>query len=245
MRIAALSDVHGNLAALEAVLADIEDTKPDRIVVAGDLVALGPQPTETLARLMAIPNVVAIRGNTERYLADPDEAPRRTGSPDYSEDWIASFWWTRQRLAPDELRALETLPILAQIDDCLVVHGSLSGDEEGLLPEVESVRQREKADWARLLICGHTHRPFFKQLDGVMVVNDGSVGWPLDGDPRPSYAIIDHEPNEGAEVSIRRVDYDRSRAIQELRRRDVPWRWVPIQMLETGVFPHRADYSRD
>jgi predicted phosphodiesterase len=246
IRLAALSDVHGNLLALEAVLADIEaQGTPDTYVVLGDLAAFCPWPGETLARLRALPEVLFLQGNTDRYLVTgrrPQAPPAH--SPD---DWVAvpamlaerdaNFRWTVERLSYDDYVFLRDLPTRLDLEvpgygRLVAVHANALDDETSLPPDTPDERLRDyffDLD-ARLTLYGHTHRPMDRVVDGggdcCRIVNDGSVGLPLDGDPRPAYALLDFEGGECV-VTIHRVDYDRQAVITELERLQHPARrWV-------------------
>ncbi|MDY7078170.1 MAG: metallophosphoesterase family protein [Chloroflexota bacterium] len=240
-RLAVLSDVHGNLPALEAVLADIElQGMPDVTWVLGDLAAFCPWPSETLARLRAIPNVAFLQGNTDRYLVTGQRPvfPIRS-----SRDWAnapgqlaerdANFRWTVERLSYADYEFLRDLPLRLETSipgygRILAVHASPTDDETVLLPDTpdEDVRPHLSGLDARLLLYGHVHRPVDRFVDTVRIVNDGSVGLPLDGDHRPAYGLLDFEDSRCA-VTIRRVAYDREAVIAELERVEHPAQeWV-------------------
>jgi predicted phosphodiesterase len=231
-RLAVLSDTHGNLLALEAVLGDVEaQGVPDAVWVLGDLVAFCPWPTETLARLRALPNAAFLQGNTDRYLVTgrrpvlPIRTPEDwSDAPDLLAGRGANFRWTVERLSYADYEFLRDLPPRLEMEipgyGCVVaVHASPVDDEASLLadtPDDEVLAHLAGLD-ARLLLYGHTHRPIDRTVGGVRLVNDGSVGLPLDGDPRPAYALVDFEGGV-CNVVIRRVDYDREAVVAELER---------------------------
>lgn len=239
-RVGILSDVHGNVFALEAVLEDARRQGCETLVVAGDLVAQGPAPAETLDLLREIEALVLIRGNTDRYLSGdgPDPAGR-------DPEVLASLAWTRAELGEEATGMLGALPTQAVFDVGLVLHASPEGDEIGIWPEVGDEKLGSWS-WEGVLACGHTHRPMLRDLGSRQVVNVGSVGWPLDGDPRPSYAVVAVDPGhpERRRVELRRVDYDRSRALAELERRAVPWRHAVRHYIETATWRSPARYER-
>jgi predicted phosphodiesterase len=242
MRLAVLSDVHGNLLALEAVLADVETQgEPDAYLVLGDLAAFCPWPSETLARLQELPEALFLQGNTDRYIVTgqrPKLPPVRS-----SEDWAATpaklaeiganFRWTVERLSYDDYEFLRDLPTRFDLDvpgygRVVAVHANAQDDETSLSPDTPDDTMRDYfADLdARLALYGHTHRPVDRIVDDMRIVNDGSVGLPLDGDPRPAYALLDFDGDECA-VTIRRVSYDREAVIAELERVNHPAKaWV-------------------
>ena len=242
MRLAVLSDIHGNLVALEAVLADVETRgAPDVTWVLGDLAAFCPWPVETLDRLRMIPDVAFLQGNTDRYLVTgrrpampPVESPEAWREvPDRLAERDANFRWTVERLSYADYVFLRDLPTELAIDvpgygRVVAFHANARDDETFLPPDAEG---EQVADYfsgaeARLMLYGHTHRPVDRTVAGVRIVNDGSVGLPLDGDPRPAYALLDFE-GDTCQVSIRRVDYDRQVLVDELARVSHPAQaWV-------------------
>ena len=237
-RLAVLSDIHGNLLALEAVLADVEARgRPDVYWILGDLAAFCPWPAETLARLRSLPDVTCLQGNTDRYLV----TGRRPAAPVRSpEDWAqmpttlagrdANFRWTVERLSYADYEFLRDLPPWLEMEvpgygRVVAVHATPTDDETVILPDTpdDEVRPHLASLDARLLLYGHTHRPVDRTVGSVRLVNDGSVGLPLDGDPRSAYALLDFEGGQCA-VTIRRVTYDREAVIAELEQVEHPGR---------------------
>jgi putative phosphoesterase len=240
-RLAVLSDVHGNLVALETILADIAaQGTPDATWVLGDLAAFCPWPAETLTRLRGIPNVALLQGNTDRYLVTGRRPAAAVHSP---ADWgampaklaerDANFRWTVERLSYADYEFLRDLPTRLEMDiagygKIAAVHANAENDETSLLPDTPKDRMLTyfSSLGARLVLYGHTHRPVDRTLDGMRIVNDGSVGLPLDGNPDPAYALLDFE-NGDCGVTIRRVMYNRDAVIAELERIAHPAReWV-------------------
>ncbi len=240
-RLAVLSDIHGNLPALEAVLADIQaQGTPDRYWVLGDLAVFCPWPAETIARLRALPNVAFLQGNTDRYVV----TGRRPVFPIRSaEDWAAAparlaerdanFRWTVERLSWADYEFLRDLPTRLEMDvpgygRVVAFHANPADDETNILPDTpaEEVHRHLAGLDARLVLYGHTHRPLDRIVDSIRLVNGGSVGLPLDGDPRPAYALLDFAGDE-CTVTLRRVEYDRETVLAELGRLQHPARaWV-------------------
>ena len=242
-RLAVLSDIHGNLLALEAVLADIQaqaQNAPDAYWVLGDLVAFCPWPAESLARLRALPNVAFLQGNTDRYLVTGRRPTMPVRSP---EDWErmpeslsrrdANFRWTVEHLSYADYEFLRDLPPRLEMEvpgygRIVAVHATPADDETNLYPDTldDEIRPHLAGLDARLLLYGHTHRPVDRTVDSVRLVNAGSVGLPLDGDPRSAYGLLDFEGGRCA-VTIRRVEYDPEAVIAELERVEHPGRaWV-------------------
>jgi len=210
MRVAALSDIHGNLPALEAVLAEVSSETPDLIVICGD-VASGPLPLQTLNLLMALPNARFLHGNADRSLVagyDGTAKPRLAGP---AADWCAAQLSKEHRdfLAsfPDEVR-LE----IDGLGRVLFCHGSPRSDEEMMTSATPEGRLREltAGSDADLIVCGHTHMQFDRVVDGVRIVNPGSVGMPY-GEPGACWALF------GPDIDFMHTDYDREPAAARIR----------------------------
>ncbi len=211
MRVAALSDIHGNLPALDAVLAGVERESPDLIVVCGD-VASGPMPAETIDRLMSLAEVRFVRGNADRGLVDAFDRRPPSPMPGPFADWCATQITQRQR---DFLAGFEpavTLEDVEGIGRVLFCHASPRNDTDVFtaLSSDERVRALVSGVEADLVVCGHTHMQFDRSVDGLRVVNPGSVGMPY-GEPGACWAMV------GPQVSFRRTDYDRQSAAARIQ----------------------------
>ena len=194
MRYGVITDIHGSTIAFDAVLADAADQAIDGWLVLGDLVALGPDPVGVVERLQALPNATFVRGNTERYLTT--EAFDLLGSRD----------WTRAALGSERLEWIARLPVHARIGRMLLVHASPGRDDgPGLHPRLtdEHLRVLTGGCEADVVLVGHTHRRLDRTVDGVRLVNPGSVGNPTEEDLCAGWAVVD-----GDEVELRRVPYD-------------------------------------
>lgn len=195
MRIAALYDVHGNLPALNAVLAEVETLGVEGIVVGGD-VAAGPMPVETLDALRAR-GAHFIRGNADR--GPWTRSDRR---------WVAS------RLGEERLAFLAALPLdltleLAGVGSVRFCHGAPGSDEAPITRLTPEARLRELLQGVteRVVVCGHTHLQFDRTVDGIRVVNAGSVGAPYEAEPGAYWAVL------GPDLEFRRTAYDLEAAI--------------------------------
>lgn len=216
-RLAALSDVHGNAAALEAVLADIARERPDAIAVAGDLALNGPEPAMVIdvLRGLADGGVLVVGGNTDIAVADFDFAAAFPWMTDGVPDTIVdAAEWTHDALGDERIDWLRRLPAERRwrADDgtlVLVCHGSpgsqTAGFDQGLDPAV-TIERVARTD-ARVIVCGHTHMPEVRDLGWKVIVNDGSAGYVFDGDPTASWALIDIEDGE-VRAEIRRTTFD-------------------------------------
>ncbi len=228
MRIALLADIHGNNIALEAVLSDLSAQAPvDHLIILGDLFVFGPEPNEVFDTLKLLPNARYILGNTDRYLLEK-KYPIQPNGGSWQDSLLASFQWTTECINPEAVEFLTDIPTHQIVDvdlwRLLVVHGSPRSDEEGLTMKTTA------ADLAKMgvppgtsvLAAGHTHIPIDCIIDGVRVVNCGSIGLPFDGIPRAAYSIITKQPHGETQVDIRRVDYDIERAVKQLEDRNHP-----------------------
>ena len=190
--IATLYDIHGNLRALEAVLAEIPDDAT--IVVGGDIVAGGEQPGETLERLRALGDrVVWVRGNADRELMPGEDA---LAPPEFLEQ-------ARSQLTEEQITFLYGLSPHARLDNVLYVHASPRNDQDIFTektPEERIAFLFEDVD-ADVVVCGHTHMQFERVIAGRRVINSGSVGMPYEDEPG-AYWTLDlvhrRTPYEGA-----------------------------------------------
>jgi putative phosphoesterase len=213
VRVAGLYDVHGNLPALEAVLAALEEEDVDVILVGGD-VASGPMPAETLDLLRSA-GARFVRGNADRVLDFVGEAGR--------ELFRESRLWVADRLGEARLRFLAELP-LDQVLDVDVLgpvrfcHGSPGSDELTITRLTPDERLRELLDGVaeRVVVCGHTHVQFDRSVDGIRVVNAGSVGFPYEERPGAYWLLA------GPDVSLRRTAYDVEDAAERIRATSYP-----------------------
>ena len=208
-RLAIISDIHGNLPALRAVLEDLARTQPDEVLVGGDLVGRGPQGSAVVAEIRSR-GWPSVRGNHEDYLLDFHN--RRVPEEWWSRDeWSAARWMTAE-LSDDDFRYLDSLPMTLasnRAPDLLLTHGSPRSHSEGLGPWTSDGKLEKLLGSVaeRLLVCAHTHRQMHRRLQAGDVVNVGSVGLPFDGDTRAQYGVFDWD-GVAWEVDLRRVEYD-------------------------------------
>jgi predicted phosphodiesterase len=201
-----LYDIHGNIPALEEVLEDAREAGVDRWLLGGDYGTPSPWPLETLARLRELEDATWIRGNGERWLREP---------PLDRPEVMESYDLFAGGLPEDVVDRLYALPVRAELDGVLYVHGSP-------LSDVESFAREPQEDEARLLagerdrtvVFGHSHQQFTRPgPDGTILLNPGSVGMPLDGDRRAAWAV---SPEPG-KFEFRRTEYDNERAADAYR----------------------------
>jgi predicted phosphodiesterase len=237
MKVAVLSDVHGNAAALEAVLADVSAAAPDRVLLNGDLLALGPEPERTVELLRGL-DAPSTRGNTDRWLAEAARAGQSPGAPEEVQE---SLRWTVSQLDPADVRAFTDLPfaLVAEPLPVQLYHASAAGDEQGVwpdTPEGEIPALFAGAPGGRTFVVGHTHIAGERASDGLRVLNAGSVGFPFDGDTRACYLMLEGEPGGEPRATWRRVAYDRPRTIAAIRKREVPMATRLVMRIQSGEF---------
>ena len=217
--VAALYDIHGNLPALEAALAAVDSAGADGIVVGGD-VALGPMPRETLDRLLALgPRARCIRGNADRVVVDAfDGRPPARLPPAVLE----AIEWTAGQLDRRHRDFLATLPetlaaIVRGLGEVLFCHASPRSDEEIFTAVTPAERLRPMLEGVTqpVVVCGHTHMQFDRSVDGVRLINAGSVGMPY-GRPGAYWLLL------GPGVRPMRTEYDLERAAELVRQTSYP-----------------------
>ncbi len=220
MRLALLSDIHGNLRGLDACLADLRARGgADTIVAAGDLCMDGARPREVLERLAEI-GALCVRGNTDREIADLDVAW------DDPED-RAEFAWYRERLGATWVRWLYDLPFSRSFgegpDGLLVVHANPQTDDEHLRPDAgDAALERFTAGVVqRTIAFGHLHVPYVRVWRDFTFVDVASAGLPKDGDPRVGYTLFERRDG-GWSVRQRRVAFDVDAVARDLETRGVP-----------------------
>lgn len=225
MRAAFLSDIHANLPALAAALARARRAGARTLVVAGDLVGGGPHPVEVL-RLLAECGATCVRGNMDRKVLAASEAGAKP--PKKKRGNRADVAWTARQLGAGERAFLASLPAGRELvlggARVRVVHGSPRGDEEYLYPSLteEALERFLGDDRPAVLVCGHSHLPFVRRIGGVLVVNAGSVGRPIDGDPRGAFALCEFPGKGLASARIVRFAYPVEEAARDLSRRKHP-----------------------
>jgi predicted phosphodiesterase len=220
-RVAALYDIHGNMPALAAVLAEVAALEPDVVVVGGDVVT-GPMPGETLDRLGALGGRIRwVRGNADREAVEAfDTGTPSTAFSDVAERAAA---WTAEQLTKDHRDLVARFEERVVLDvegvgPVLFCHGSPRSDEEVITSATTDERLAEVLDGvaAPTVVCGHTHRQFDRVAGRHRVVNAGSVGMPYEGEAAAFWLVV------GPDFDMQRTEYDVEAAADAMRATGFP-----------------------
>jgi putative phosphoesterase len=237
MRIAIVSDIHGNLTAFDAVLADIQRRAPDVVMHGGDLALMGAQPAEVIDRVRELgwPGVV---GNTDEVLWRPEQQRRQEELAPKLERLLKLIFHeyapaTRGILGDERVAWLRGLPAEQRLEDVVLVHAAPGDLWRAPMPDAaddELFAAYGPLD-AATAVYGHIHRPYTRTLPQLIVANSGSVGMPWDGDPRACYLLI-----EDGRPTLARVEYDVERETALLLASGYPDAPRLIEMRRRGVF---------
>jgi putative phosphoesterase len=234
VRVAIVSDIHGNRTALEAVVRDLATTSPDLVLHGGDLADGGSSPAEVVDRIRSL-GWQGVLGNTDEMLARPEAFSDFQRGSSASRVLFALVeemaTWSRARLGAERLAWLGSLPRAASLEDLALVHASpetpwRSPGDQAKNAELEAVYGPLGKP---VVVYGHIHRPYVRRLASFAVANAGSVGLPYDGDRRASYLLL-----EGREPTIRRVTYDWEEEARELQASGLPHESWVRRMLEAA-----------
>lgn len=242
MRIAVVSDIHGNLTALEAVIADLRKEAPDLVLQGGDLAYGGCHAAEVMDRVAELgwPGVL---GNTDEVLWDTEPliymletAPKLRSLLRMIQQCARG---TRDLVGESRLQVLRRMPLELRYENMVLLHASPgnlwkspmeSADEEALERVYGALR-------VKTVVYGHIHKPFVRHLRAFTVCNSGSVGMPYDGDPRASYLILD-----GERAEIRRVEYDVSKEVDRLLKSNYPFKEWFAEVRQRGAYVPPPDH---
>ena len=236
MRVAIVSDIHGNRRAFEAVVADLRQLAPDLVLHGGDLAAGGAHPADIIDQVRSL-GWPGVRGNTDEMLWFPEH--------------LAEYAATNAKLAPilamvqemipptlasigeERLRWLEGLPPLYSHEGFSLVHASPGDLWRAPMPNAsdDELRSTYAALGAPIVVYGHIHCPYVRRLPGLTVANTGSVSQSYDGDTRASYLVI-----EGDSITIRRVEYDVQSEAEDLLRSRLPHAGWMARILLAGRY---------
>lgn len=233
-RIAVVADIHANLTALEAVIADLQTVAPDLVIQGGDTVGGGPRPALVIDRLRDL-QWPGVYGNTDEMLWAPEAMANalRASTLEPVRHYLMTYAIPRTLadIGADRFAWLRTLALRQTVGDLSVVHAT----PDSTWPVVPASASDEDLErmysrlGSRTVVYGHIHHAYVRPLIRLTVANAGAVGLPLDGDPRASYIVIDD-----GRLSIRRVEYDVGAEIALLMETDDPFRESTIHTLRTG-----------
>jgi putative phosphoesterase len=222
MRIAIVSDIHDNLTAFEAVLADLEETSPDVVLHGGDLVGGGSSPAEVVDRIRDL-HWSGVLGNSDEAVARPEsleEFARQSAAPPSLWDAVREMTaFTREALGSDRTAWLGALPPSIIHGQIALVHASPASTWRSPLADAsdEELQSTFSPLGLPIVVYGHIHQPFVRDLPGLMVINTGSVGQSLDGDRRASYLLFDH-----GKPIVRRIPYNIDQEIDSITASGLP-----------------------
>lgn len=217
-RVAIVSDVHGNLVALDAVLADLQRVEPDLVAHGGDLVGTGPCPAEVVDRVREL-GWPGVAGNWERLAAGDPPAPAAQ-SMVMAALLQRHTSWTVERLGQERIAWLAELPLEWREGDRVALVHAVPGDPWPIVRPDASDDELQTAFGrlgAAVAVYCHIHVPFVRRLGGLTVANAGCVSEPFDGDPRASYLLI-----EDGVAAVRRVAFDVERAVADVYAAGLP-----------------------
>jgi predicted phosphodiesterase len=222
MRVAVVSDIHGNLGAFRAVLADLRLVAPDLVVHGGDLAYGGTHPAEIIDQIRSL-GWPGVRGNTDEMIWAPESladfaatAPKLAPLLRILQDMIPP---TLASIGEERLRWLRGLPGLYSQEEFSLVHARPNDLWRAPMPDAsdEELQSTYSSLRAQIVVYGHIHRPYIRRLPGMTVANTGGVSQSYDGDRRASYLVLD-----GESVTIRRVEYDVENEAKELQNSGLP-----------------------
>ncbi|HEY9155106.1 MAG TPA: metallophosphoesterase family protein [Opitutaceae bacterium] len=221
MRIAILADIHGNLPALEAVLADVSREKVDRIFVAGDVVVGSPDSAACWDRVRAL-GCPVLRGNHERYVFD---LHTERAAPEWHSIRFGPVQYAAAQLGEARRREMAALPITHQFSDIpeiLFVHGSSRSDNDLIFPYTtdEAIAPMFPASAPEWIVRGHNHFSSVRLWEHRKIVTVGSIGLPLDGTPDAQFTILEKRGNGTWRVIHRNVRYDVNATLKRFRETD-------------------------
>jgi putative phosphoesterase len=238
MRVAIVSDIHGNLTAFEAVLADIQRRAPDLVLHGGDLALMGAQPAEVIDRVRELgwPGVV---GNTDEALWRPQEQARQENLAPKLGALLKLIFQeyapaTLELLGEERVAWLRRLPAQHRLEDLVLVHAAPDDLWRAPMPDAEDDELSDIYGPLEVAtaVYGHIHRPYTRTLtQRLTVANSGSVGMSWDGDPRACYLLI-----EDAHLHLVRVEYDVEREAALLMESGYPDAPRLVEMRRRGVF---------
>jgi putative phosphoesterase len=210
VKIAALSDIHGNATALNYVIKDMEKQGINKVIILGDVVMKGPSPAEVMNELKKLDILGWIKGNTDVWFEEIGENDEP--KTDKEKKLYSFYSYARKKMNKEDIEFINNLPVEYSLTyngiKILCVHGTPKSIVEAIdnsVP-VEEIKEAIKDVKEDVILCGHSHCSFIGEIDGKKIFNAGSIGNPFDNDNRASYGILDFS-NENVELINRRVSY--------------------------------------
>lgn len=245
---ALLGDIHGNIAALDAALNDINRHKPDVLLITGDLALNGPRPGEVVRRVRELEaeGAIVVQGNTDVAVADFDFAAAFPWLDEVPAGHVAAAEWANEQLADDELDYLRGLPwerrLRANGLMVLVCHASPGSQTLGLPADLDpslTVERVTRTD-ARVIACGHTHVADTRELGTRLIINPGSCGYAFDGEPAACWALLTiadgADPDAEITAQLFRPEYDAQAVAEEVAGRGLTGDVYRAATIRTGRF---------
>jgi putative phosphoesterase len=231
MKVALIGDIHANLPALEAVLAHARTQDAEAIWNVGDFVGYGPFPDEVVERLRQA-YALSTSGSYDRKVLRFKKRKQKWRREKQLEKYLACQW-AYEHLSKKNRKYLRFLSreirIEVQTQHVLLTHTSPGSSKNSLTPDTPKKHLAEIAQEARadVIVCGHSHQPFARQVQQVWFINPGSVGQPRDGDPRASYAMLQITPGD-VQVEAHRLEYDVDALVSALRSHKLPEAFIQM-----------------
>jgi predicted phosphodiesterase len=244
LRLALVSDIHGNISALEAALAEIEKASPDRILILGDLVQNGPRPAEVIEAVRALEsaNAYVIAGNTDIAVADGDYSAAFPWLDEVPAGHRAVAEWTREQLSDEQLEYLRRLPAERRVsygdDMVLGTHASPGSQTLGLPADLDpaiTVQRVTRTD-ASVIACGHTHMAEVREFGRKLIVNPGSCGYAFDGTPDACWGLITIDEDAEPSGELFRATYDPNPVAELVAERGLAGDVYRAATIRTGRF---------
>ncbi|WP_240375534.1 metallophosphoesterase family protein [Bacillus piscicola] len=241
MQIALISDIHGNARALKAVLNDLKTKNIQQLYVLGDICYRGPEPKNSLETVRSSPAKV-LKGNADEWVVrgvKKGEVPDKVLALMNQERE-----WTLERLTKDDIRYLENLPdsFVETLSESITMH-AFHAVPDNLFDVVPAdapddvLEEKLTGEYdADVIVYSHIHTPFVRKIGKKLFINTGSVGLPFDGDPRPSYVLLQVHGSD-VSASVERVTYDNERVMRQYDANDYPNREQMKTVVRTGKKP--------
>lgn len=226
MKIAVLSDIHGNAIALNYVIKDMREQGINKVIILGDVVMKGPMPTEVMNELKKLDILGWIKGNTDVWFEEISESDEpRT---DKEKKLYSYYSYAMKNMNKKDIEFINDLPVEYSLTyngvKILCVHGTPKSNVEAIdgsicVEEIKEIIKDVKED---VILCGHSHCSFICKVDGKKIFNAGSIGNPLDNDNRASYGILDFS-KEDVKLINKRVTYPVNEIVKIAEKNDFPY----------------------